>query len=169
MRNAHLAHLVLAATSGLAALVLGRNLVSDSNVEIATVLVVGSAGELALDLLAGLNGEDVLEVEDGLLPVSVLGVRAGGEADGLVAGGELDVEPCDHGVDVVGAAHREVEGKLEGKVGNGAGVKVDGDDGRRVGDDGLELDGVDERLSEGAVLERAVVEAPDIVPDWKFC
>lgn len=165
----HLAHLVLAVASGLAALVLGRGLVSDSNVEIAAVVVVGSAGELALDLLAGLDGEDVLEVEDGLLPVGVLSVRAGGEADRLVAGGELDVEPRDHGVDVVGAAYGEVEGELESEVGDGAGVQVDGDDGRRVGDDGLELDGVDERLGEGAVLERAVVEAPDVVPDWKNC
>jgi hypothetical protein len=97
--------------------------------------------------------------------VGVLGVGAGGEADGLVAGGELDVEPRDHGVDVVGAAHRKGEGKLEGEILNGAGVEVEGDDGRRVGDNSLELDSVDEGLGEGGVLERAVIEAPDVVPD----
>lgn len=149
-------------------MVVGLGLVLEDDVEVATVVVVGGAGELALDLLAGLDGQDVLEVEDGLLPVGVLGVRAGGEADGLVAGGELDVEPRDHGVDVVGAAHGEGEGELEGKVGDGAGVEVEVEDRGGVGDDGLELDGVDERLSESGVLQRAVVEAPDVVPDCEF-
>ena len=161
----HLAHLVLAATAGGAALVVGRGLVRESDVKVTAVVVVGRANELTLDLLAGLDSEDVLEVEDGLLPVGVLGVRAGGEADGLVASGELDVEPRDHGVDVVRAAHREGEGKLESEVLNGASVEVKGDDGRGVGDNGLELDSVDEGLGEGGVLERAVVEAPDVVPD----
>jgi hypothetical protein len=161
----HLAHLVLAATADRAARVGGRGLVGESDVEVTTVVVVRRACELTVDLLAGLDGEDVLEVEDGLLPVGVLGVRASGEADGLVAGGELDVEPRDHGVDVVGAAHGEGKGELECKVLNGAGVEVEGDDRRGVGDNGLELDGVDEGLGEGGVLERGVVEAPDVVPD----
>lgn len=146
-------------------MVVGRGLVGESDVKVTAVVVVGSACELTLDLLAGLDGEDVLEVEDGLLPVGVLGVRASGEADGLVAGGELDVEPRDHGVDVVGAAHREVEGKLEGEVLNGASVEIEGNDRRGVGDNGLQLDGVDEGLGEGGVLERGVVEAPNVVPD----
>jgi len=161
----HLAHLVLAATAGGAALVGGLGLVGESDVEVTTVVVVRRACELTLNLLAGLDGEDVLEVEDGLLPVGVLGVGASGEADGLVAGGEFDVEPRDHGVDVVGAAHGEGEGKLEGEVLNGAGVEVEGNDRRGVGDNGLKLDGVDEGLGEGRVLERGVVEAPDVVPD----
>jgi hypothetical protein len=92
-------------------------------------------------------------------------VRAGGEADGLVAGGELNVEPRNHGVDVVGTAHGEGEGELEGEVGDGARVEVKSDDRRGVSDNRLELDGVDERLGKGGVLERAVVEAPDVVPD----
>jgi hypothetical protein len=163
----HLAHLVLALATNGAALVVGLGLVLETNVEVAGVVLVGSAREHALDLLAGLDGEDVLEVEDGLLPVCVLGVGTGGELDGLVAGGELDVEPRDHGVDVVGAAHGEGEGELEGEVRDGAGVEVDGDDGGGVGDDGLELDGVDEGLGEGGVLQRAVVEAPDVVPDCR--
>ena len=163
--SAHLAHLVLSTTADGAALVVGRGLVGESDVKVTAVVVVGSACELTLDLLAGLDGEDVLEVEDCLLPVGVLGVRASGEADGLVAGGELDVEPRDHGVDVVGAAHREVEGKLEGEVLNGASVEIEGNDRRGVGDNGLQLDGVDEGLGEGGVLERGVVEAPNVVPD----
>jgi hypothetical protein len=160
-----LAHLVSATASSGTALVVGRGLVRKRDVKVAAVVVVGRAGELALDLLTGLDGEDVLEVEDGLLPVGVLGVRASGELDGLVAGGELDVEPRDHGVDVVGAAHGEGEGKLESEVVDGAGVKIEGKNARGVGDNGLELDDVDEGLGEGGVLERAVVEAPDVVPD----
>jgi hypothetical protein len=167
LRKVHLAHLVLALATNGAALVVGLSLVLETNVEVAGVVLVGSAREHALDLLAGLDGEDVLEVEDGLLPVCVLGVGTGGELDGLVAGGELDVEPRDHGVDVVGAAHGKGEGELEGEVRDGAGVEVDGDDRGGVGDDGLELDGVDEGLGEGGVLQRAVVEAPDVVPDCK--
>jgi len=40
--------------------------------------------------------------------VGVLGVGSGGEADGLVAGGELDVEPRDDGMDEVAAARLEL-------------------------------------------------------------
>lgn len=166
-KRMRLAHLVLALATDAAALVVGLSLVLEGDVKVAVVVLVGGTGEHALDLLAGLDGEDVLEVEDGLLPVGVLGVGTGGELDGLVAGGELDVEPRDHGVDVVGAADWEGEGELEGEVCDGAGVEVDGDDRSRVGDDGLELDGVDEGLGEGGVLQRAVVEAPDVVPDWE--
>jgi hypothetical protein len=146
----HLAHLVLALAADRAALVVGLSLVLETNVEVAGVVLVGGAREHALDLLAGLDGENVLEVENGLLPVCVFGVGTG-----------------DHGVDVVGAAHGEGEGELEGEVCDGAGVEVDGDDRGGVGDDGLELDGVDEGLGEGGVLQRAVVEAPDVVPDCK--
>lgn len=126
--------------------VAGLEVVVNLNVEVATVLVVGPDVELALDLLAVLDGEDVLDVEDGLLPVGVLGVGAGGEADGLVASGEVDVEPRDEGVDEVVALGRQGEGGVEGEVGGGAGVEVEGEDGDGVGDDGLEVNGVDEGL-----------------------
>lgn len=162
---AHLAHLVLAVAVGGTALVISRGLVVDRDVEVAAIVLVRLASELALDLLASLDGEDVLEVEDGLLPVGVLGVRTGGEAHRLVAGRELDVEPRDHGVDVVGAAHGEGEGELEREVGDGDSVQVERDDSGRVSDNGLELDSVDEGLGESGVLQRAVVEAPDVVPD----
>jgi hypothetical protein len=112
-----------------------------------------------------LDGQDILEVEDGLLPVSVFGVRAGGEADGLVAGGEVNIEPRHEGVDKVIAFDGELEGRGEGEIGYSASVEVEGEDWGGVGDDGLELDGVDERLGEGGLLERGVIETVDIVPD----
>lgn len=89
----------------------------------------------------------------------------GGEADGLVAGGEVDVEPGNEGVDVVVSPRDEVEGAAEGQVGGCAGVEVEREDGGGVGDDGLDLDRVDEGLREGRLLEWGVVEPVDVVPD----
>lgn len=118
----------------------------DLNVQITAVLVVGLDVELALDLLAVLYGEDVLDVEDGLFPVGVLGVRASGEADGLVAGGEVDVEPGDKGMDEVISLGGEGEGSVEGEVGGGASVEVEGEHGNGVSDDRLKIDSIDQRL-----------------------
>ncbi|KFY20163.1 hypothetical protein V493_07733, partial [Pseudogymnoascus sp. VKM F-4281 (FW-2241)] len=107
---------------GLPCNVLGLELVRDLDVEVTRVLLVGLVDEDTLDLLALLHGQDLAQVEDGLLPVSVLGVWAGGEANGLVAGGEVDIEPRDEGVHEVVAAGLEDKGGGEGKVGDGAGV-----------------------------------------------
>lgn len=108
-----LAHLVLAVTVCNTLGIVRLQLVINCNVQITVLDVVGSAFELTLDVLAGFDGENVCEVEDGLLPVRVLGVWASAEAHGLVAGGELDVEPRDQGVHVVGSADRDVVWKLE--------------------------------------------------------
>lgn len=151
-----------------ATLLLGVELVVNRNVQISPVAVVGTAGKLACHLLAGLDGEHIGEVEDGLLPVGVLGVWAGAEADGFVAGGELNVEPGDKSVDVVGAADGEVVWEGECEVGDGACIEVECEDGTGVGDDGLELHGVDEWLSESSELKRGVVEAVDVVPDYEI-
>lgn len=56
----------------------------------------------------------------------VLCVWAGGEADGLVAGGEIDVEPCDQSVYEIIAAAVEDEGGGEGEVGGCTCVEVEG-------------------------------------------
>ena len=83
-------------------------LVVDGDVEITVVLLAGLVLQDTGDGLALLDCQDVLQVEDSLLPVCVLCVRASGELDGLVAAGELDVEPCDQGVDKVVAADLEL-------------------------------------------------------------
>ena len=82
-----------------------------------------------------------------------------------MAGGELDVEPGYQGVDVVCAADGEGEGMSEGEVGGLDGVEVEGEDGAGVGDDGFEVDGVDQGFGEGGEFEGRVVEAVDVVPD----
>lgn len=162
-----LAHLVQAPALGRPRRVLALELVVDGDVEIALVLLVGAVVERALHLLTLLDGEDVLEVEDGLLPVGVLGVGAGREADGRVAVGEFNVEPGDKGVDVVIAPGDELEVGPESQIGGGALFKVEGQDVDGVSDDSLDVDSIDKGLGEGSLLKRAVVEAVDVVPDWK--
>lgn len=112
-----------------------------------------------------LHGEHLAQVEHGLLPVRVLCVWAGRKADWLVACGEVNIEPCDKGVYEVVAAAVEDEWGGEGEVCGCAGVEIEGKDGGGVGDNGLDLDGVDERLGQGGVLERRVVESVDVIPD----
>lgn len=70
----------------------------DLEVEVALVAEVGPHPEDAKDLLALLGGDVVLQVEDGLLPVRVGSLRRCGEADPLVAFGELDVEEGHQGL-----------------------------------------------------------------------
>jgi len=82
-----------------------------------------------------------------------------------VAGRELNVEPGDQGVHVVGAADGEGVGEVEGEIGDLTGVEIEGDERCGVGDDGLKVDSVDEGLGQGGALEGGVVEAPDVVPD----
>ena len=58
--------------------------------------------------------------------MGVFRVRAGGETDRLVAGGEVDIEPGDKGVYEVIAAAVECEWGSKGEVGGCAGVEVEG-------------------------------------------
>lgn len=64
----------------------------DFKVEVPLVPLVGLHSEDAEQLLALLAGDVVLQVEDRLLPVGVGSLRRGGEANALVAFGELNVE-----------------------------------------------------------------------------
>ena len=74
----------------------------------------------------------------------VLRVRTGGELDRDVAGGEIDVEPCDQGVDVIASLYFKGERDFEGQVVDGDGVEVEGYDADGVGDAGFHFDDVDE-------------------------
>lgn len=145
--------------------VLCLELVRDGDVQITVVLLAWSCVELTFDGLAFFDCEDILQVEDCLFPVGVFGVRAGGEADRLVALGEFNIEPCNDSVDEIVAADLEGVRHLESKVGDGAGVEIEGDDWGGVSHDSLNVDGVDKRLGHGSRLERSVVKTPDIVPD----
>ena len=64
----------------------------DLEVEVALVASVRPHSENAENFFALLAGDVVLQVEDRLLPVGVGSLRRGGEANALVAFGELNVE-----------------------------------------------------------------------------
>lgn len=146
-------------------MLVGLERILNLDVQVASIPLVGPAEQRAVQLFARLDRQVVVEVKDGLLPMRVLCVGAGGKLDGLVAGAKLNVEPGNDGVDVVGAADGQRVGQVEGEVGDGDGVEVEGDERGGVGDDGLEFDRVDKGFGEGGALERRVVEAPDVIPD----
>lgn len=162
-----LAHLVLAVALSDPALILRLILIINHDIQISPVVRVRLAAQLARYRFSRLHRQHVGKVEHRLFPMRVLGMRAGAEANGLVAGGELDIEPGNQGVDIVGTSDLEVEGKREGEVGGGHLVQVKSENGAGVGHDGFKFDGVDEGLGESSELERGVVEAIDVVPDWK--
>lgn len=160
-----LAHLVLTVPTPDPRRILRLHLVIDHDIQISAILLVGSTRQAALYFLSRLHRQHIGKVEDCLLPVGVLRVRAGGEADWFVACGEFDVEPGDQSVYVVGAADVESERKAKVHVCGSTGVEIEGEDGGRVGDDGFEFDGVDEWFGKGGHFEGCVIEAVDVIPD----
>ena len=93
-------------------------------------------------------------------------MRTGGEADRLVASGEVDVEPGDEGVDEIITTTVQGEWGGECEIGGGASVEIEGQNSGRVSDHSLDLDGVDEGLGEGSLLEWGVIKSIDVVPDY---
>ena len=59
----------------------------------------------------------------------------------------------------------QFEGGGKGEVVRGAGIEVQRQDGSRIGDNGLNVHGVNERLGKGGRFQGSVVEAVDVVPD----
>ena len=118
-----------------------------------------------MDLLALLDSQNLSQVEDSLFPVCVFCVWASRESDWLVAGGEVDVKPSDECMNEIVATAVKKKGGGEGEVFGCACVEVKSEDGGRVGYDCFDFDGIDERFSEGGMLEGRVVEAIYIVPD----
>ena len=82
-----------------------------------------------------------------------------------MAGSEVDVKPCDQGVDEIIPAAVERKWDREGQVSSRAGVEIKSDDSSGVSHNSFDFDGVNKGLRERGVLERSVVEAIDIVPD----
>lgn len=160
-----LAHPVYALALGGAVLVLALEVVVNLNIEITAVLRVGLDAQDAVDLLALLDGEDVLQVENRLLPVGVLSVGTSREADRLVASSEVNVKPGNQGVDVVVTLDGKLEVGSECQVSSGASVEVQVQDSNWVGDNSLDLDGVDQRLRQSSLFQRGVVETIDVVPN----
>lgn len=93
-------------------------------------------------------------------------MRTSGEGDWLVACGELHVEPRDEGMYEVVASHGKAVGNVVCKLLLLHGVEVDRVSQAWLGDNSLVLDGVDEWLGKGDLLEWGEIEAVDVVPDW---
>jgi len=96
----------------------------------------------------------------------VFRVRARRELDRLVASAELNIEPSDDSMDEVISSCAQVEWPTEGQVFDRDSIEVEADQRVRVSHDCLHLHGVDKWLCERSLLERAVVKAPNVVPDY---
>lgn len=69
-------------------------------------------------------------------------------------------------MDEIVALSDKLERSGKGQVGSSAGVEIECENGGGVGDDGFKLDGVDKGLGESGSLQRGVVEAVDVIPDY---
>jgi hypothetical protein len=89
----------------------------------------------------------------------------GGESDRFVAGGEIDVKPCDQCMDEVISSHIKSEWTGEGEVLGGTGIEVESEDRCWIGDYSFDFDCVDKWFGEGSMLQRGVIKSINIIPD----
>lgn len=143
-------------------------LIVDLDIQVALVLRIGFVGKEASNHLALLDSEDLTYVEDSLFPMCVFRMWAGGKSDRLVARAEIDIEPCDQGVDEVVPVGPEGELLGECKVCCGNSVEINGEYWARIGDQGFQFDCIDQRLSKSDFLHRRIVEAINVVPDCQM-
>lgn len=93
-------------------------------------------------------------------------MRTSAESDRFMAGSEIDIEPCNKSVDEIVTTNIKLEWRGESEIFLGACVEIEGKNCGRVGNDSLNLDGVDERFGESGSLERRIIEAINVVPDF---
>ena len=93
-------------------------------------------------------------------------MRTSGKRNWLVTCRELDVKPSNQGVYEVDPPNVEDVRGLERKIGGGNGVEIDREHSRGVGHTGFDFYRVHQRFCQCCVLQRRVVEAVDIVPDY---
>lgn len=86
-------HLVLARATSAPMRILRLQLVIDLHIQVPPVPLCRLAADMTNNGLPTVNGQDLLKVEHSLLPVGVFGMRTSTEADGLMAGSELYIEP----------------------------------------------------------------------------
>ena len=82
-----------------------------------------------------------------------------------MAGRELNIEPRNQRVYEVVSLTAERKGLCKSQVGGSDSVEIEDDDGSWIGDDGLHIDSIYERLGQGGVLERGIIKPVDIIPD----
>jgi hypothetical protein len=91
-----------------------NQLVTNLHIQIPLILTIGLILQNASDLLSLLNRQDLSQIKHRLFPMRVFRVWARTKADGLMTRGEIDIEPCNKGVDEVVATAVEHEGRGEG-------------------------------------------------------
>lgn len=92
-------------------------------------------------------------------------MRPSREPYGLVACGEINVEPCDERVDEVIPAAVECKWCGKGQVCSRARVEIKSEDSGGISHNSFDFNSVNKGLCECCVFERGIVETIDIVPD----
>ncbi len=163
-RAPSLAHLELAYPFCKARFIRRVERVLEGDVEISLVPVIGPIRQSSVDDFTLPQGQDLLRIEHRLLPMRVLRMRSGREADRPVTYRELNVEPYNKRVDKVISPCRELEWVAECEIFDFAGIQIEYEHRRWISDDRLHLHGIHQRLGKGDFLERSVVETIDIIP-----
>lgn len=139
-------HFVTGSSTGTPRHIISLKLVRNHYIQIAFLNLVWLAAENTTNLFTFLYSENFAEIEDGLFPVGVLCVRAGRESNGFVAGGEIDIKPCNYSMDKVVSLNVKEELTRVCKVFGCAGVEVEFEDFVGIGNNGFDIDDVHKRF-----------------------
>merc|ERR550539_64003 len=137
---------------------------SDLDIQVPHVPLIGRETEDSRELLALGAGEVVLQVEHGLLPVGVGSLRGRGEANPLVAVGELDIEEGHQGLNVVISSNLKAEGGLERNLFLPDGLDVDLSNEAVVGNHLISVHRIHDGLGESDLPDGGHIEPVDVIP-----
>ena len=136
----------------------------DSNVQVAMILLVGFALDFPGDCLSSANGQGLGKVENRLLPVCVATEGGRRKANRFVDLGKGTFEIGNQAMNVVVALCLELKGCLEVDVFLFACQNVEVQYRRRVGYDGLAINGIDNGLLESDILNGRHVKPVYVAP-----
>lgn len=97
--------------------------------------------------------------------MGISAVRTSGKRNGLVTGGEVNIEPGYECMDEVGFAAWKREGRVKSELLFRHCVQIDLVHLARVGDASFDFDRVYQRLCQRRVSQWREIEAVDIIPD----
>ena len=135
------------------------------DIQIPWFLGISLAHKHAADRLTFFYCQDITQVEDTLFPVRIPRMRTSGEFDGYMAGGKIDVEPCDDSMYEIASLNIEGEWDGECEILKSDGVEVENKDAGWVCNACFEFDSVNEWFRQSSISKRREVEAVDVVPN----
>ena len=160
-------HLVVELSFGHPARIIRLKLIGNRDIQISFLLIVRLACKTSCDLFILLYRKDFPKVEDCLLPVCVFTVGASGELNRLVTSCEFNIEPGDERMDkILGSSDFECEGCFECKIGRTDVVEIDDKDTCRISNACLDLHRIDEWFAQSSILERRIVKAINVIPNY---